>query len=248
MSRLASLTPSRSRARNSLSPSPSPAPSLSSLQTETTHHRMLKLVLAEIKNVLKTWDELVMIDGFKAAKGCVDEATEMDNLIGVDERPERPEIGPHLAALYAHRIALKMVLTKLDNNLGKLNTLADQAEKILFAACQRESMEFVFVEPLWLTWTLEQFVNSLSPLISQHTSHLATIASLSTTILSPSTSFDDAKFNLEAYRDIAMGGERYQYTREWEELVEIEVGAGREDEDEDEDEIEMRKARRKGKR
>ncbi|KAK8865783.1 hypothetical protein IAR55_000930 [Kwoniella newhampshirensis] len=247
MSRLASLTPSRSRARNSQSPSPSPAQSPSLQPTETTHHRMLKLVLAEIRNVLRTWDELVMIDGFKAAKGCVDEATEMDNLIGVDERPERPEIGPHLASLYTHRIALKTVLTKLDNNLGKLNTLADQAEKILFAACQREGMDFVFIEPLWLTWTLEQFINSLSPLISLHTSHLATINTLSSTILDPSTSFDDARFTLEAYRDIATGGERYQSTREWEELIDLELGAGGE-EDEDEDEVEMKKSRRKGKR
>lgn len=42
-----------------------------------------------------------------------------------------------------------------DNFLGKLCQLVDQAEKVLLGACQRETYDFVFVEPLWLTWTLE---------------------------------------------------------------------------------------------
>ena len=73
MSRLASLTPSRARS----SPSPSPSPSTPQI-TETTHHRMLKLLIQELRNVFKTWDELVLIDGMKAAKGCIDEMTEME--------------------------------------------------------------------------------------------------------------------------------------------------------------------------
>lgn len=44
-----------------------------------------------------------------------------------------------------------------DNFLGKLNQLVDQAEKVLLGACQRETYDFVFIKPLWLTWTLEHF-------------------------------------------------------------------------------------------
>ena len=44
-----------------------------------------------------------------------------------------------------------------DNFLGKLCQLVDQAEKVLLGACQRETYDFVFIEPLWLTWTLEHF-------------------------------------------------------------------------------------------
>ena len=75
MSRLASLTPSRPP-RSSLSPSPSP--SSPARPIETTHHRMLKLLLNEVRNLIKTWDELVGIDGLKAGKACVDEVTEME--------------------------------------------------------------------------------------------------------------------------------------------------------------------------
>jgi hypothetical protein len=74
MSRLASLsTPTR---RQSPSPSPSPAPSESGV--ETTHHRMLKLLINEFKGVFRTWDELVMQDGLKAAQGIVNEGTTME--------------------------------------------------------------------------------------------------------------------------------------------------------------------------
>lgn len=80
-SRLASLTPSKNaRSRGSPSPSPSPAQS-PPRPTETTHHRMLKLVIGEIKNVIRTWDEIVILEGFKAAKGCVDESTEMESVL-----------------------------------------------------------------------------------------------------------------------------------------------------------------------
>ena len=79
MSRLASLS-TPSRARSTQSPSPAPSPSLSSAggSGETTHHRMLKLVLAEIKAVHRTWDDLVSLDGFKAGKGIVDASTTME--------------------------------------------------------------------------------------------------------------------------------------------------------------------------
>ncbi|WVR05727.1 hypothetical protein IAU60_002751 [Kwoniella sp. DSM 27419] len=246
MSRLDSLTPSRARSRTA-SPSPAPSPGPSPSQTtETTHHRMLKLVLAEVRKILKTWDELIILDGFKAAKGCIDESTEMDNILLVD-RPERPEIVPHLSALYAHRAQLSQTLKKLDNNLFKLTALVDQADKILFAAYQREGNDFVFLEPLWLTWTLEQFVNSLSDQISVHNLHLAQLTSLANILLDSTTNFDDAKLTLEHWRDISLGGERFNAARDWEELIELELMA-RKEEEEDSDELPVARGKKKGKR
>ncbi|AFR93797.2 hypothetical protein C343_01687 [Cryptococcus neoformans C23] len=242
-SRLASLTPSKN-ARSRGSPSPSPSPAQSPLRpTETTHHRMLKLVIGEIKNVIRNWDEIVILEGFKAAKGCVDESTEMDNILDVEERPEREEVGPHLSTLYNHRVNLQTTISKLDNFLGKLNQLVDQAEKVLLGACQRETYDFVFIEPLWLTWTLEHFVNTISSLIPHHTYHLAELSVLASTILDPATAFDDAKYALEAWRDLATGGERWEAVREWEELVEMELTKA-EEEEEEEDNAKGRKKRR----
>jgi len=39
---------------------------------------MIKLVIGEFKSVFKTWDELVLLDGVKAGKGCIDAGTEME--------------------------------------------------------------------------------------------------------------------------------------------------------------------------
>lgn len=90
MSRLASLapvgTPSRSRqgspAPGTGSPSTSvhgsPRTPVPSRQAETTYHRMVKLIMNELKGLFKTWDELCLVDGVKAGKGCIDEATEME--------------------------------------------------------------------------------------------------------------------------------------------------------------------------
>ncbi|WWC66591.1 uncharacterized protein I206_100494 [Kwoniella pini CBS 10737] len=232
MSRLDSLTPSRSRSRASPSPSPAPSSPLRG-SNETTHHRMLKLVLGEVRKIIRTWDEIIIIDGFKAAKGFIDEGTEMDNILAIDEKPERPEISNHLNTLFNHRQTLESTLKKLDNNLYKLSALAEQAEKIFFGAYSREGTEFVFVEPLWSTWTMERFVNSLSPLISFHTAHLASLTTLSKIILDTTTTFDDAKVALESWRDIATGGERWEGVREWEELVELELQSELDDEEDD---------------
>lgn len=82
MSRLASLTPSRPRSSPRNTPSPSapasprpasPSPSVG----ETTYHRKLRLVVAELRAVFRTWDEVVLVDGLKAGKGCVDAVTEI---------------------------------------------------------------------------------------------------------------------------------------------------------------------------
>ncbi|WVQ85636.1 hypothetical protein IAT38_007802 [Cryptococcus sp. DSM 104549] len=240
--RLASLnTPKGARSR--ASPSPSPAPSLS-LQTETTYHRRIKLVLGELRKVIKAWDEIVKQDAYSALQGCVNEMTEMDNIVSIDERPERPEIGSHLADLYKNRVALRVALNKLDTRLGKLHACADQADSVLFEASQKQPQEF-FSEPLFFTWTLEQIVNSISTIVSLHTIHLADLSVLADIILDPATSFDDAKLTIESWFDLATSGERWDGVREWEDLVDLELSKGGEEEEEQDDEDEPVKSRKK---
>jgi hypothetical protein len=76
MSRLQSLATPTRRAR--ASPSPSPAPSSPRPPIESSSHRFLRLLLTEVKNVLATWDDIILQDGLKAGKACIDEATEME--------------------------------------------------------------------------------------------------------------------------------------------------------------------------
>lgn len=166
--------------------------------------------------------------------------------------------------------------------------LAQHAEKLLFEAYRTTSYDFVFVEPLWLTWTMEHFselslpfnphtlkriafcvladfrfsprlapglplpaashspsasasakcsfkdnqltsVNSIPPLIHQHTLHLHTLSTLSRTIVDPHSTFAASKKAIERWLALSRGGERWDAVREWEEIVglEIELGVAR---------------------
>lgn len=200
--------------------------------------------------LFKTWDEVVLVDGLKAGKGCIDEATEMDNIIQMEETEARPSVLKHYTKLQQNRAALDGVLVKLDKLLLKLNMLIDQAEKIYFEAFTKLGWEFVAEEPLWLTWTLQYFINSLPRLFTVHNQHLATLTGLAEELKSSETSFDDARLTLEAWRDFGYGGERYHLVREWEELVEIETTMGQEvDEDENEDDMPVKRSgKKKGKK
>ena len=92
-------------------------------------------------------------------------------------------------------------------------------------------------------------VDSLLPLITLHNHHLTTLTILSQTILAPETSFDLAKLTLERWRDLSMGGERYEGVKEWEELVFLETTMGAvEVEKEEEVATPGAKGRKKGRR
>ncbi|BEI94866.1 uncharacterized protein CcaverHIS019_0704470 [Cutaneotrichosporon cavernicola] len=221
MSRLQSLsTPSR---RSRASPSPSPAPVSPRPASETSNHRYLRLVLSEIKNVLSTWDDILLQDGLKAGKGCIDEATEMDNILTIEDGPERPRIGPHLEALGEARSGLRATLSKLDKLLLKLSKLIEQAETLLLEAYSKQQ------GPMWLTWTLEDFVDSIPPLLSSHNGELVELTKISSILLDPSTKFEAARAALERWRDLGKGGERWCAAREWEEMVDLEIGGGEEE-------------------
>lgn len=91
-------------------------------------------------------------------------------------------------------------------------------------------------------------VDSLPPLVTLHNHHLTTLTSLSTIILAPETSFDLAKLTLERWRDLSMGGDRWESVREWEELIELEMTFGGAEVAEEEVATPGGKGKKKGKR
>lgn len=91
-------------------------------------------------------------------------------------------------------------------------------------------------------------VNSLPPLVTLHNHHLTTLTSLSSIIIAPETSFDLAKLTLERWRDLSMGGDRWENVREWEELVELEMTFGGAEVAEEEVATPGGKGKKKGKR
>ncbi|ORY20955.1 hypothetical protein BCR39DRAFT_74418 [Naematelia encephala] len=243
MSRLASLTPSRAP---STPPQAVHTPSSPLKGSETTYHRKLRLVIGEIRKVVKSWDELVR-DGIKVGRGCVDSATEMDNILALPETPERPPITPHFEALYTSRTALESVLTKLDKSLHRLSLLVDQAETLYFEAYAHMGATFCLVEIQWATWTMDHLVNTLPALVSQHNQHLSQLTLLSRVLLSSESTFDESKLALETWLYLSRGGDRWEAVREWEELVDFELAPQGGMEDDDEDEYVSKRGKKKAK-
>ena len=67
-------TPSSSPAQHK---APSIPPSPSRL-TESTFHRKTRTLLQELRSITQTWDDLVLIDGLKAAQELVDARTDLE--------------------------------------------------------------------------------------------------------------------------------------------------------------------------
>lgn len=117
----------------------------------------------------------------------------------------------------------------------KLNGLADQADRLFFEACKTHQYDFVLTDPLWLSWTFEDFgefravaladipVNSMSKLVSVHNRHLVEMDGLANTLMDPATKFDDARSAIERWRDLGRRGERWETAREWEEVTQLEL-------------------------
>lgn len=84
-----------------------------------------------------------------------------------------------------------------------------------------------------VTQPLTRSVDSLPPLVTAHSRHLAELTSLANVLLSSSTSFEDARTALERWRDLARGGERWEVVREWEELIELETARPAPEEDDE---------------
>lgn len=78
MSRLASFrgpsTPSSSPVQHKQQNSPASPSRLA----ESTYHRKIRTLLQELRTITETWDDLVLLDGLKAAKSLVDTRTDLE--------------------------------------------------------------------------------------------------------------------------------------------------------------------------
>ena len=69
--------PSPSKAKQLKSPGVPQSPARSA---ESTYHRKLRASLQELQQVAENWDDIVLIEGLKAAKSLVDARTELESV------------------------------------------------------------------------------------------------------------------------------------------------------------------------
>ncbi|KAK0483217.1 hypothetical protein IW261DRAFT_1331597 [Armillaria novae-zelandiae] len=163
--------------------------------TESTYHRKLRACLLELRGITETWDDLVLVDGLKAAKSLVDTRTELDNALSLipDRRPRTRIVGPKLLIMDKRISELDAVITKLQKQFRKMNTVIDNMEGLVTEAHKNKGWQWVQHEPLWVTWSLNKFVTSIPDILPAYHRELTTHKELVDALRSHSVSFDDSR-------------------------------------------------------
>ncbi|EIW85391.1 hypothetical protein CONPUDRAFT_87845 [Coniophora puteana RWD-64-598 SS2] len=154
-------------------PNSSPArqvnqPESPSRLAESTYHRKIRASLQELRLAAHTWDDIVLIDGLKAAKTLVDSRTELDNALAqipTDSQPRTRLVEPKLATMDKCIEQLDAVLVKLRRQFRRMSAVIDAMESILFEAHATKGPQWCKEQPLWISWSLEKFVTSVSDIL-----------------------------------------------------------------------------------
>ncbi|KAJ7756870.1 hypothetical protein DFH07DRAFT_476098 [Mycena maculata] len=195
MSRLASF-------RGPSTPSSSPvtakqpkSPASPSRSIESTYHRKIRTALQELRSITETWDDLVLIDGLKAARSLVDTRTDLDNALALipDGQPRSRLVGPKLSLMEKRIAELDAVTSKLQKQFRRMNAVIDGMEALLIDAHKTKGWHWVSEEPLWVTWSLEKFVSSVPDLLISYHRSLDTHLELVDILRSHSVSFEDSR-------------------------------------------------------
>lgn len=71
-------TPTSSPARQVSQPN---TPSSPARAAESTYHRKTRAILQDVRTVTENWDDIVHVDGLKAAKSLVDARTDLEYVL-----------------------------------------------------------------------------------------------------------------------------------------------------------------------
>ncbi|PCH38280.1 hypothetical protein WOLCODRAFT_115192 [Wolfiporia cocos MD-104 SS10] len=224
MSRLASFkgpsTPNASPVRVKQQQQP-PSPTR---LAESTYHRKARTLLQELSAVTETWDDIVLIDGLKAAKSLVDTRTELDNELSLMPEKTLPAyhiVGPKLSLMEQRISELDAVLVKLRKLFSRMNAIVDSLEAVLFEAHKMKGWKWV-QEPLWVTWSLEKFVSSIPQILTPYHRSLEMHAELVDILRHHDVSFEVSREAIAKW--VAQPHlEEYSWEAQWEDLCEAEI-------------------------
>ncbi|KAF8969893.1 hypothetical protein BDZ97DRAFT_1902299 [Flammula alnicola] len=174
---------------------PQNPPASPSRQTESTFHRKTRTLLQELRSITETWDDLVLVDGLKAARELVDTRTDLDNALKLlpDNTPRTRLVVPKLAIMDTCIEKLDAVLVKLQKQFLRMNNVIDNLEMVLVDAHKVKGWQWVKQEPLWVTWSLENFVTRIPELIKPYHRSLALHVELVEKLRSHSITFEKSR-------------------------------------------------------
>ncbi|KAJ7349253.1 hypothetical protein DFH08DRAFT_864947 [Mycena albidolilacea] len=195
MSRLASFKGPSTPSSSPVAKQQPKSPGSPSRPIESTYHRKTRTALQELRAITETWDDLVLIDGLKAARSLVDARTDLDNALELvpDGQPRTRLVGPRLALMEKRIAELDAVNAKLRKQFRRMNAVVDGLEALLVEAHKTKGWAWVSEEALWVTWSLEKFASAIPSLLTPYHRSLDTHLALVDILRSHSVSFEDAR-------------------------------------------------------
>ncbi|KAF9228669.1 hypothetical protein BS17DRAFT_877289 [Gyrodon lividus] len=200
-------------------------PASPSRVSESTFHRKLRTLLQELRSISLAWDDIVLLDGLRAARTLVDTRTELDNMLSLlppDSQPHTDMVGPKLAIMDKSISQLDAVTAKLQKQLRRMSAVVDNLETLYHEAQKAKGAKWCQEEALWVSWPLEKFVTSLANITTPYHRSLALMMDITDSLRSHSVTF-------EASRDAISQWVEQPYLDEdgwdakWEDLCAVEI-------------------------
>jgi len=191
---------------------------------ESTHHRKVRSLLLEIRTVAETWDNIVLVDGMKAAKSLVDTRTDLENelsLLPAGMQPRHHVVQPKLAIAEKRIAELDQVIAKLQKQFNRMNMLVDQLENLFHETHKTKGLQVV-QEPLWATWSLEKFASSVPDILTPYHRSLRMHADIVDLLRPHSASFEASRNALTQWVAEPFLEEE-GWDNYWEDLCEAEI-------------------------
>ncbi|KAF4569496.1 hypothetical protein EYR36_009288 [Pleurotus pulmonarius] len=201
-----------------------PPSSPSRSATESTFHRKTRAYLLEFKAIANSWDDLVLIDGVRAAKCLVDARTELENSISLapERRPRYHLVGEKLALAENKITELESIIVTLEKHFRRMNNIIDGLEALYFEATKAKGFQWVAKEPLWATWSLEKFVVSIPSVLPAYNRSLYECKNIVDTLRSHTTTFEVSREAINRWVQQPWL-EEFGWDANWEELCAAEV-------------------------
>uniref|UniRef100_A0A0W0FZT6 Uncharacterized protein n=1 Tax=Moniliophthora roreri TaxID=221103 RepID=A0A0W0FZT6_MONRR len=199
----------------------SPSPSSPSKAVETTFHRKTRTLLQELRSLTEAWDDVILIDGLKAAKSLVDTRTDLDNSLSLipNRLPRTRVMTPKLALMEKRISELDTVISKL---FRKMVAVIENFEALVIEAHKNKGWQWVEKEPLWTTWSLNQFASMIPSILGPYHRSLNEHINLVNILRKHSTPFEEARIAIGQWAAQSWL-EDSGWDAKWEDLCEAEV-------------------------
>ncbi|WFD31500.1 hypothetical protein MSPP1_002537 [Malassezia sp. CBS 17886] len=196
-------SPRGARAARGPSPPPSPHDAFLTPRTlESTFHRRLRTLLQDFVREATEWEEAHTLDGIRwatdaktaweQAAACLQAERAVGGAPWDGAEMRRAALVPVLQQLEIVREELDAMVTLLRRYAAKMDSISDAARALLVEAASGGREAGVFQQPMWGTWTMEQFVRVVCRLAQQYSLSTAHLAALAAALCAPGASWEDA--------------------------------------------------------